>query len=33
MKTKRIQNLVTVPLACMVVFVTTAAQTADPLPP
>ena len=32
MKTTRIQNLVTVPLACMVVFMTTAAQAADPLP-
>jgi hypothetical protein len=32
MKTTRIQNLVTVALAYMVVFMTTAAQAADPLP-
>jgi phosphoglycolate phosphatase-like HAD superfamily hydrolase len=32
MKTTRIQNLVTVALAHMVVFMTTAAQAADPLP-
>jgi hypothetical protein len=32
MKTIRIQNLVTIPIACMVVFVMTAAQAADPLP-
>src|SRR4029453_269670 len=32
MKTARIQNLVAVPLACMVVFVTTVARAADPLP-
>jgi phosphoglycolate phosphatase-like HAD superfamily hydrolase len=31
MKTRRTQNLVTVALACMVVFMTTSAQTADPL--
>jgi phosphoglycolate phosphatase-like HAD superfamily hydrolase len=31
MKTRRTQNLVTVALACMVVFMTTAAQAADPL--
>src|SRR5437899_8562245 len=31
MKTRRIQNLVTVALACMVVFMTTNAQAADPL--
>jgi phosphoglycolate phosphatase-like HAD superfamily hydrolase len=31
MKTRRTQNLVTVALACMVVFMTTRAQTADPL--
>jgi haloacid dehalogenase-like hydrolase len=32
MKTRRIQNLVTVALACLVLFMTTAAQAADPLP-
>jgi phosphoserine phosphatase len=31
MKTRRTQNLMTVALACMVVFMTTAAQAADPL--
>src|SRR5256885_17249400 len=31
MKTRRTQNLVTVALACMVVFMTTNAQAADPL--
>jgi phosphoglycolate phosphatase-like HAD superfamily hydrolase len=31
MKTRRIRNLVTVALACMVVFMTTAAHAADPL--
>ncbi len=31
MKTRRTQNLVTIALACMVVFVTIAAQAADPL--
>jgi phosphoserine phosphatase len=31
MKTRRTQNLVTVTLACMVVFMTTAAHAADPL--
>ena len=31
MKTRRTQNLMTVALACMVVFITTAAQAADPL--
>jgi hypothetical protein len=31
MKTRRTQNLVTVALACMVVFMTTAAHAADPL--
>ena len=32
MKTRHTKNLITVSLACMVVFVTTAAQAADPLP-
>ena len=31
MKTRRIQNLVTIALACLVVFMTTNAQAADPL--
>jgi len=31
MKTRRTQNLVTIALACMVVFMTTAAQATDPL--
>ena len=32
MKTRRTQNLVTVALACVVVFIATNAQEADPLP-
>ena len=32
MKTRRIQNLVTIALACMVVSITIAAPAADPLP-
>ena len=32
MKTRRTENLVTVVLAYLVVFITTAAQAADPLP-
>src|SRR5881409_3082318 len=31
MKTRRIQNLVTIALACLVVFMTTNAKAADPL--